>query len=45
MKLSDKVISKYDPKIRKAMLSYGELSPEIQALLHQLEVTSYLKDV
>jgi hypothetical protein len=45
MKLSDAVISKYHPKIRKAMLSYGEFSPEIQILLHQLERMPYLKNV
>lgn len=45
IKISDAVISKYDPKICKATLSYGELSSEIQALLHQLESTPHLKDI
>jgi hypothetical protein len=45
IKISNAVISKYDPSISKATLSCGELSSETQALLHQLESTSYLKDV
>jgi hypothetical protein len=45
IKISDAVISKYDPKICKARLLYAELSSETQALLHQLESTPHLKDI
>jgi len=45
IKISDAVIRKYDPKLCKATLSFSELSPEVQTLLHRLESTPYLKDI